>query len=159
MPAVRDRSPKRRAPRQLEANDMPLVPLGGTDGEERAPRWALALQDQLGLMQDSMSSRLDRMIVVNEQLADRMSILEAKHTEDHARMDKIEKELSDLRAKMEHGGRSTISAPSEELPSPRVWRPVEIPPPAILRDESDFNHLVLGGWQVDTRRQIIEADL
>ena len=142
---------------QVVPSDLQLVPGGAS---QEAPQWALALQSNFSVLNQNLSQKLDRVLVQNEEMTDRVRHLEAKSDDDRVRLSKLEGELSALKQAIETGSRATSAPPSEPV-SPPAWPrpPVMIPPPASLRDETDFSHLILGGWKLDTKRQIIEGDI
>ena len=150
----RPSSPKRK---REEEQDLQLAVNDEFAPGDSPPSWALALQRSLqqgmSRMSDSLTLRLDRVLGQNEELSERMTHLENKREEDKTRLEKLEDELKSLKHEL-HSEARARSDPPRDIP-----RSVMIPPPAVLRDVSDFSHLVLGGWPIDTRKQLIEADL
>ena len=151
--ALRSGSPRKR-PAQAEDAMVPseeaMEPLDG------APAWAVALQRNLG-------SQLDKVLHQSEELTTRVGHLEHRAMDDSARIQKLEEDMRLLKKAVESKegngacGSSPRSDPSTMFASPGPG--VCIPPPSHLRDESDFNHLILGGWDQDTRRALIEEEV
>ena len=148
-------SPARKRPAVDDAGDMQLDrALVNVDDQplECAPPWALALQANI-------SNKLDRVLLQNDELGERVGHLEIKASEDRERIRTLEEQLKGLQKSVE-GQSKPASSRSEESGSPFEARAgVNIPPPSSLRDEADFNHIIVGGWPTDSRKQLIEQDM
>ena len=129
--------------------------------QDEAPAWALALNQNL-------SNQLQT-----------LTVLEHSRTTDTARISALEAELKQLREKVmtEKSSPPTSSTGPNEVrgPHPDPWssyqgaRGAQIPPPTSFKapsfpipssgpgpDGTDWNHLVLGGWDTDTKKALIE---
>ena len=127
-----------------------------------APSWALAMN--AGIMQ-----RFNVLERSHEDMGTRMSMLEQKSAEDGTRIKGLEEQVCAMQKKLEAllTGERSLPAPVQENPPNDPWAGYKrVPPPqslqspsGFLRDTKDFNHLVLGGWNRDTKRQLIESEL
>ena len=126
---------------------------------EEAPKWAIALHS-------SINGRLDKLLQAHEDLNVRMDHIEQKTAGDSERIHVLEGQVSELKRAVEEAKQGAASgnradARRSDAADTSPVRGVSIPPPTSLggRDETDFSHLIIGGWLTDTKRQVIESDL
>ena len=124
--------------------------------DDDAPKWAMTLHT-------SINSKLDKLISSNDDLTVRVDNLETKAVGDQSRISALEDQVQELKRALESrprsAGASTASEGRQSDISDARPQSVSVPPPTSLLGETDFSHLVVGGWLLDTRRQVIEKDL
>ena len=156
------KSPKKRAA-STEAHDLQeeagaedqhmnhqLAAREGEQLEVAPPPWVLSLQTNM----TNIMSKLDRVLVQNEDLSMRVGHLESRAGEDRERVHSLELKVQEIQKALD-GAKSSASK-SEGSSGHGVAIP---PPSSLVREEADFNHIVLGGWPQDTRKQIIEGHI
>ena len=131
------------------------------EGEELAPAWAVAMN--AGIM-----NRFSRIEHATEEFGARLAMLEQKSVDDGVKVKAMEEQLQVMQKTIEE----LQKQPSVQGPPTDPWANFKrVPPPANLNsistvstasvvggDETDFGHLILGGWAADTKRQVIEAE-
>lgn len=151
--------PSRGAKRPATADDDLNKMLG--EGEELAPAWAVAMN--AGIM-----SRFSRIEHATEEFGTRLAMLEQKSVDDAVKVKSMEEQLQVMQKTLEGLQKQPTAQENPVDPWANFKR---VPPPAnlnsvstvstasVVGDETDFGHLILGGWAADTKRQVIEAEL
>ena len=146
--------------------------LAQKERQEKAPSWAVALQA-------SMDSSMLRMGELFSGVHGRLAVLEEERTRPDPRVDELSRKVDALTKLIEENQRPSPSAfassgpCSSQAPPPQVdpWagykggsnakgkgKPTNVPAQDATPD-TDYNHVVLGGWAFDTLHRVIKSDL
>lgn len=136
------------------------------------PAWVHQLQLQL---QTHITTEIDRVAGNSAALQEEIDGLKALRTSDAARLSSLEKkvdELIQLQANPDVAARSASPKSARDDPWAGKRLGVSIPPPASLGGsfrskgfgasqtaDTDWSHLILGGWDVDTSKRVVEKDV
>ena len=154
--------------------DAELARLLAKKEMETAPSWALALSnsltEQVNRIAINTSALQDQIGDVDRRNQQRMAEI-VKQSDERAaalqqQLDDMKKDVKALQDRQVNSAQSArpvskppgLASPADAAPSaPSFFRPTT-PFTRSGGDETDFNHIVLGGWPKDSARRTIEDD-
>ena len=134
------------------------------------PAWVHQLQLQL---QNHMTTEIDRVTANSAVLQEEIDGPKALRTSDATRISNLEKKVDEL-VRLQANPEPTRSTSPKARDDPWAGKRlgVSIPPPVSLAGsyrsngfgaspsaDTDWSHLILGGWDVDTSKRVVEKDV
>lgn len=163
--------------RKRDRDERDIVPHGLALSVPDAPPWVQSLQLQL---QRHMTAEIDRVSMNQNVLHEEVEALKAARVVDASRIEGLERQMHDLVKSIKDQPSAMPSArASYDPPQPDPWAAgklgVAIPPPPSLggpgrlqsntgnsssvKGDTDWSHWVLGGWDMDTPKGVVEKDV